>query len=1024
MTTEAASETHIRKFQDLLRELFQFDCADLDFGIYRIMNHKRDAVEKFVSEKLPAAISDNLETGEARRQAEAQDLLAQIAQQVRENLDENAIRHDGELDEPYRNTSLGQRYLAAKDAAEGARSRSDLETSIYNHLYTFFSRYYQDGDFISKRRYSRNQRYAIPYNGEEVYLHWANSDQYYVKTAEHFHNYDWKDESNKVSVRFRLAAADIEQNNVQGDKRFFLPRVGETRWDADSHSVTIPFEYRPLAPSEKITYGNRNQQEKIIAAAVESIPARLTDAPDAQATLTRERRRDGKDQPVTHLEHHLRQYTHKNESDFFVHKDLSGFLSRELDFYLKNEVLNLDSMETAGENVAEGWFQQMRLIKSVGSQIIEFLAQIENFQKTLWEKRKFITETHYCVTLANVPSGFHPEIAANHAQWDEWRNLFDIDGSDRSDEFLQARPTLVLDTRHFDADFTDRLLASFDDLDGATDGLLIHGENWQALNLLQEKHRNTIQYLYIDPPYNSKSTEIIYKNEYKHSSWLSLIENRLTLSARLMYSSAVSTIAIDENEQERLGFLLGRLFPNHTKTCVTIVHNPGGIQGDNFSYNSEFAYFVHPTGGRFVGMQRREDTPDIRPLRDVSTGNHLRTDAANCFYPIYIKDGEIVRFGDVCDDDFHPESANVPEMDGLTAVYPIDAQGNERKWVFSRQNVDNIQDELTVQWNKSRNIWDIIRKKIMFNYKTVWDGGRYNSNSYGSRLLNGILGDKKFSFPKSLYTVMDSVQLGTEQANNVALVLDYFAGSGTTGHAVINLNREDDGQRKFILVEMGEYFDTVLLPRIKKVTFAPEWRNGKPRRPATDEEAEHSPRVIKYHRMESYEDTLDGIEFDDATGRMNLEDRIDGYLLKYMLKWETKDSDTLLNTDKLNRPFDYRLRAHVNGSARERTTDVPETFNYLLGLNVRTRRVHKDGDRRYLVYRGEPRESPGSEVAVVWRDTQGWTEDDHERDRQFIADNNLVEGADTVYANSPSIIPGAKAVEPLFYRRMFAPVIA
>ena len=176
--------------------------------------------------------------------------------------------------------------------------------------------------------------------------------------------------------------------------------------------------------------------------------------------------------------------------------------------------------------------------------------------------------------------------------------------------------------------------------------------------------------------------------------------------------------------------------------------------------------------------------------------------------------------------------------------------------------------------------------------------------------------------------------------------------------------------------------------------------------------------------MESYEDALDGIEFDDALGRINLEDRIDSYLLKYMLKWETKDSNTLLNMENLGSPFNYRLRAHVNGSDRERMADIPETFNYLMGLNVRTRRVYHDSDRRYLVYRGEMRESPGREVAVIWRDTKGWTEDNHKRDRQFVSEQRIAEGSDTVYVNSPSSIPGAEPVESIFHDRMFAQVHA
>ena len=256
-------------------------------------------------------------------------------------------------------------------------------------------------------------------------------------------------------------------------------------------------------------------------------------------------------------------------------------------------------------------------------------------------------------------------------------------------------------------------------------------------------------------------------------------------------------------------------------------------------------------------------------------------------------------------------------------------------------------------------------------------------------------------------------------------VVDYFAGSGTTGHAVINLNREDGGRRKFILAEMGEYFDTVLLPRIKKVTYSPEWKDGKPQRQATAEEVERSPRIVKYIRLESYEDALDSIEFDDVKGQqsqLRLTEPDDEYLLKYMLRWETKDSATLLNVGKLTNPFDYRLRAHVNGEKKKRKVDLPETFNYLLGLNVRTRRGYDDDGRRYLVYRGETRDAPGRKVAIIWRATENWNERDFARDRDFVAAEGIAGDADTVYVNGDSCIPGAKPIEPIFKARMFAGV--
>ena len=348
-----STPTSLAKFRGLLRELFQFDQADLDFGIYRIMNHKRDVVEQFITEQLPTFVADELGRGPLARQAQAETHRAEVEHRVRATLGETAIDNHSNLASEHHGLPIGREYLEAQArAADGDRSRDAVEAAIYNHLWTFFSRYYSEGDCISQRRYSRNQRYAIPYNGEEVYLHWANSDQYYVKTDEHFRNYDYQ-APNGVTVHFRLKNADVEQNNVKGDRRFFIPCVEETEFDVDATAVTIPFEYRPLSGSEAAIYGRSTQQDTIVSEAVSSVVERLRDSAQAVAAFIGERRRTEKGEPVSHLEHHLRQYVRRNNSDFFIHKDLAGFLNRELDFYLKNEVLNLDNLAVAGEGIQE-----------------------------------------------------------------------------------------------------------------------------------------------------------------------------------------------------------------------------------------------------------------------------------------------------------------------------------------------------------------------------------------------------------------------------------------------------------------------------------------------------------------------------------------------------------------------------------------------------------------------------------------------------------------------------------------------
>ena len=1024
-TTADGASTNQAKFQRLLRELFQFDCADLDFGIYRIMNHKRDAVERFISEQLPDFVAAELDSGPLAQQAQAAAELVEAARAVRENLSDDAIDDDGVLAEQHRNSNAGRRYLAAQSrASEGSRGRDAVEAAIYNHLYAFFSRYYDEGDFISRRRYSRNQRYAIPYNGEEVYLHWANSDQYYVKTDEHFRNYTWK-APNGVTVNFRLTNADVEQNNVKGDRRFFIPRVSETEWDQENAVITIPFEYRPLSGNEATTYGRSNQQDKILAAAVSEIPQQLRDYARALAALDGGHWGDGNG-PVGHLEHHLRRYVRRNNSDFFIHKNLAAFLNRELDFYLKNEVLNLDNLAVAGQDMAEGWFQQMRLTKAVGGKIIDFLAQIEDFQKMLWEKRKFVTETQYCITMGSVGLEFYSEISANEAQWDEWIELFGVDGSDRSEALLRANPTLVLDTKNFDTEFTDRLLASFDELEDMIDGLLLHSENWHALRLLEEKYREGVKCIYIDPPFNTAASEILYKNNYKHSTWASLIGDRLSISRSYLQTDGALAFAINDAELKLALGVLEKSFYGYEIQPVVVNHYPGSGSGrGNVSSTHEYNLMVVPENQSILVGAKRNGGFRTRNLRRSGQGeNNFRWGRPNSFFAILIDPVSLEIKGM---EEAVLEGAPYPTdktKEGLLRIYPIGQDGSERVWSRNQKSATQLWQSGLLECTSTNTIVHHIKNEGRKVLTSVWLDAKFNAVVHGTNLLKDILGRAEaFSYPKSIFTVRTAIDAMLDQ-NTDATVLDYFAGSGTTGHAVINLNREDDGKRKFILVEMGDYFDNVLLPRIKKVTFTPNWTNGTPQRPPSAEEAERSPRIVKYIRMESYEDALDSIEFDEGSGQLLLADPSDEYLLKYMLSWETRDSDTLLNPARLTSPFSYRLRVHANGEKRERTVDLPETFNYLLGLKVRKRKALDDAGRRYLVFRGETRAAPGRKVTVIWRETEGWTDYEFARDRDYVARKNLAGDADTVYVNGDSAIPNARPIEPMFKARMFAGVNA
>jgi adenine-specific DNA-methyltransferase len=296
-----------------------------------------------------------------------------------------------------------------------------------------------------------------------------------------------------------------------------------------------------------------------------------------------------------------------------------------------------------------------------------------------------------------------------------------------------------------------------------------------------------------------------------------------------------------------------------------------------------------------------------------------------------------------------PPSGDYPienTKDGYKRIYPIGRNESERVWRKSYESCKELIKNKKLKCSNGGTIYQLIEsneKRTAFF--SVLKDKRYNASTFGANLLKDIMGSIKFSYPKSLYTIEDAF---FSIENDSALILDYFAGSATTGHAVINLNRNDEGDRKYILVEMGEYFNIVTKPRMQKVIYAENWKEGKPASRTTG--ISH---LMKYFRLESYEDTLTNIEFDDEYKGKQLASE-DNYLINYMLNKETKGS--LLNIDKFKEPFDYRLKITDKNEIKETPIDLPETFNYLIGLNV----VHQDALRFFKAVKNNNKEYEGS----------------------------------------------------------------
>lgn len=927
------------KLVNKLKELFQLDQPDLDFGFYRIMHAKSQQVTEFIERDLLKIVGGAFgDIDEQRKTSAKAEYEAAI---------EKAKKYGAPDPE---NT---QAVREARDKFEALGDTASAEAEIYDHLYRFFERYYDAGDFLSRRYTVRETPgkaapYAIPYSGEEVKLHWANADQYYIKTAEHFTNFTFDlrqaeevravggelfgevhSSMEPLRVHFKIAdATEGEHGNIKAGNdqvRYFLIQNNKPVEINDQGELVVNFEYRP-DPEKTGQEGTwRDKRNAEAAEVVLNNLKRMSDSNEAikeYFQLLKLPAPTESDKNRSLLAKYIRRYTSRNTMDYFIHKDLGAFLRRELDFYIKNEIMRLDDIENADAPAVVTYLEKIKVLRKIAVKLIDFLAQLEDFQKKLWLKKKFVVETNYCITLDRVPEELFPEIAANEAQHDEWIRLFAIDEIERditnpgyekplTVEFLRANNKLVLDTRFFDETFKAGLLSAIDGFDEQCDGLLIHSENFQALNLFGNMYYNQIEGIFIDPPYNREGDSFLYKDSYKHSTWISLMSQLMQLSEKLLPGTGCIAITIGEEEYDNLIQLETNIFgkDNHIGTLVWQKRKGGG--NDSF----------------FVAKDH-----DYIPLYTKSVKSHTekwRIPYEKEYLKRYKKKDDVGYF--------YWDTLSRPGLKN-PIIYDVECPDGsfikDGRWQLSEKEFLHKKEVGEIKIIKDKNgSWTVHHKVRLPDGKVIRSIILEVTNNDAANEMQGLFYDKKaFSNPKpsGLVKGIISLYLGKNE-----IALDYFAGSGTTAHAVINLNREDEGNRKYILVEMGDYFDTVMKPRIAKVVYSENWKDGKPT-------ARHTgvSHCFKYIRLESYEDTLNNLRFDDNPIRnqaIAAKDTLkEDYMLHYMLDVETRGSQSLLNIDAFTDPAKYKLKVKKPGSEEHdlRYVDLLETFNYLIGLRV------------------------------------------------------------------------------------------
>ncbi len=919
------------RFLNLLKQgILKLDLAELDFGIYRILNYRRTQVLTYLDGTLPGRI------------AAWTDALAQ---------------------------SSG-RELAGTEAE-----------NCYYHLHTFFARYWDDGDFIPRARRGGSAAYAVPYNGQDTHFHWATKGSHYVKSGELFARYAYKDGAQEV--RFVLERAEVEKDNAKGSAKYFFP----ARMHAVDGGFELAWAWRAATDAESKRYknksapGNKDGREDDVLLEIDGDGD--DSAPAAEGASLQERVLNawlaGSDFSVAKppqtldpvlLASNARRFVRKNTSDFFVHPQLGDFLRGELDVYLKHEFVQVwDAADAELPRIRA----KFNLVRQIALDLITFLDQIERFQATLFEKRKFVLQADYLAQCSwllreggEAGQKLVAEAAGNLAQAEEWAGWVGqkTTGKTRKPDgkkLLAAYPHLPLHTRHFSADFKARVLACFDDIEGALGGELIHADNYAALRTLEPAYRERVKCIYIDPPYNTGKDGFLYKDGYKHSTWQTMLDSRIWASQRLLGATGVLLASIDDAERSGLMFICDSHFGIEGRVGNLVWKGATDNNPTRIAIEHEYVlcYSKSITDLEDRWSVQNSDIKDFMlSAYDAICNQTNSVEERVTLFEAFTDEnreklGDLYRYRRL--DAYGPYAARRnmenPGKHGYKHVvlHPATKKACAMPywgWRFSEETMrEFLESERLIFGEDETKIPElkVYLREVRFPLRSVIQiDARKGSND-----LDRLFGSRDiFRNPKPS-KLLERVLPFTTEHNSA--ILDFFAGSGTTGHAVINLNREDGGARKFLLVEQGEYFDTVTLPRIAKVMTSPEWKDGSPKETVQHDDAGdagHWSRrtlpLVRVLRLERYEDSLNALDFGSNPASalfpstqlaMDLiANDEQAHLLRYWLMDDSADAPVRLSTQTLATPFDYQLTLHEPMGERRVIVDLLETARLLLGL--------------------------------------------------------------------------------------------
>lgn len=1016
VTSKTASQPSQRqqmetRFVELMTELFQLDEAEaLDFGLYRVIRRHNREVKAFLGEIVTENDSKFLQGGRLAELLNAAfDVIGHEAQaedkfRLKDLEDQLGLKPGMTQDQREAILAQAENIPAAKGLVAEYRSRTETlgqqqtvqqdRAEVLNRLYQFFSRHYQDGDFIVERRYGKGGSRYVKSTGEDTEFHWATEDMYYIKSGDIFTDFPVR-LANGQRILFAVEPESLQATRAAlkpNDKAHY--ELDETT--KDDEVIKVRLKYIKGAQTEK-------QKDEIVAA-IQKVGAGGT--AEAGADIRR----------------WLNRFMARNQSDFFIHKRLKEALTEDLDIFIKTEVLDVDQLlagATQQTDLPKRTMKVARIVREIGGHIIDFLAALEDFQKALWEKKKLVFETRYVITLDRLER-YCPEWLAKNIdtivkkQRKEWKELGFGDytkaaacihktAGDLATTASEHYLPLPVDTKHFDSAFKWSLLEAVTAtaaLDDALEGVAINSDNWQALNGLQQKYGQQIQALYADPPYNTDAGPIDYKNGYRKGSWAALIYDRFVLSRNLLQLDGIACATIDDYQQRELHTIMEMVFGVDNRVgTVAIRANPRGRPTKTgLAVAHEYAIFFRNDPSSVLEKVERTAKQQERYKESDENGvfewmnfrrqgsNSDRSTRRRLYYPIFLTETAL-RIPKITWNVEHKEWVlQEKPKKGEEVVYPIDEDGNQKTWRWKHDEVTANPDEFQVKDDRSGRRW------VYFKYRpnqkgvqatTVWSDARHSATEYGTAVVKKLFGKNAFSYPKSFLAVQDCLKVAGLR-DDEGWCIDIFAGSGTTAHAVMAMNADDGGKRKFILVETNKYFESVTLNRVKKVSASLDWKDG------SAEVINGAGTFVRVQALEQYDDTLESLDADISTGNsgeLHFQDA--AFALRYRLDANTRA--LYCGVDRFATPFGYQLkRAEGGGEAQPYDVDLVESIPYLMGLDVN--RLYREDQGVVLLGHNRRQQS----VAVFFRDCTA------KGSAEWLKTKLAAHPADRVYANDPA----------------------